>query len=204
MNILGSNFDKMAQPVKSIGPIIIAMPSTLSLARTVLVAVSTQQVTGQYFGESVTCVKGTSEKYYRFMGGTLIRPYPSIDIARSYDSEFDPLYKGNFKSSCTNYTIGSNLPTNPAAGIPLYQAITCSTHDPRKSPGVAVYQLAGRSTIRWISSVEVGQSCTSNWASTRPSINCGPLYYADPLISNCSTSILRGPGADKSSVKWYP
>ena len=179
------------------------MPSNLSLSRVVLIAVAKMQVFGIAIGQSVRC-GADQPAIYRYMGGNVIRWYPDPNIAASYD----PNWGSPLLISCANMQVGSALPYNPAAGLSLYQAVTCSSHDPQGyGPGVAVYQLAGRSTIRWLPNPDIANRCVPNWAAVHPAINCGPLYHAEVMDSNCE--LYAAPAnCDtcyvRASIRYYP
>lgn len=150
----------------------------LSLSKLVLVAISVHQVFGLSVGKSVRC--GNGQAVYRFMGGSLIRGYPDRAVANSYDPDWETT---TVTINCSNYNIETPLPLNPALGLKLYQAVTCSVHDPQGyEPGYAVYMLAGR---RWLPNRTIANMCIPNWQTVKPGINCGPLYHAEDVDDKC-------------------
>lgn len=87
------------------------------------------------------------------MGLNLLRAYPDELVARGYDIHWR---YGAEAINCQYMRFGNNLPMNPAAGLTLFQAVTCSANDPQGlAPGAAVYMLAGVSTIRWLPTLQI-------------------------------------------------
>lgn len=189
VNTIGNNITETIAPIIKYPAdnIVINMPTPLVMPTP---SVPTADNTTMPFfntsikeGDPIKCISnlpnGLSEyTIYRYYGDGVLRPYPSPEIASSWDPNW-----GNPKLiDCKNVKVNAPLPLNKS--VKSGDAINCSSNGPVGLP-TGIYRYDGRGTMRYYSTPAIAASWDPNWDKPK-SVDCDGFLVKPQLEVNTS------------------